>query len=383
VRADLRTLAERGAFALAIASLGYAAFSLARLRAFERRPAERSEETPRISVLKPLYGDEPLLAEKLRSFCAQDYPSFEVIIGARDPDDAGLAAARRVAAEFPDRVRVVAADAMTPRHANPKANTLAAIVPHATGEILAIADSDMRVEPDYLRAIAAGFADPQVGAVTCLYRGEPLDGLASQLGAMGNHEHFAPSVLVAQALGPLRYCFGATMAVRSKVFAAIGGLDVLGAHLADDAMLGELVVGQGRRVHLSRYVVENVVAEPDLRALWQHELRWGRTHRTLRPGGYAGLFLTYPLPIALAYLALARRRRSALRLVAAAAVLRCALAHRAQRTFGVRAPARPWLIPPRDLLGFAVWVSAFASRTVRWSERSFAVARDGTVEPRR
>jgi ceramide glucosyltransferase len=383
VRADLRTLAERSALALALASLGYGAFALARLRAFERRPRERSEATPRISILKPLYGDEPLLAEKLRSFCVQDYPSFEVIIGARDPGDAGLTAARRLAAEFPDRVRVVTADATTPRHVNPKANTLAGIVPHASGVILAIADSDMRVDRDYLRAIAGGFADPQVGAVTCLYRGEPLAGLAAQLGAMGNHEHFAPSVLVAQALGPLRYCFGATMAVRSDVFAAIGGLDVLGAHLADDAMLGELVARQGRTVHLSRYVVENVVAEPDLGALWQHELRWGRTHRTLRPGGYAGLFLTYPLPLALAYLALARRRRRALRVVAAAALLRYALAHRARRAFGVPGPARPWLIPLRDLLGFAVWMSAFASRTVRWSERSFAVAPDGTVEPRR
>ncbi|HYZ15915.1 MAG TPA: bacteriohopanetetrol glucosamine biosynthesis glycosyltransferase HpnI, partial [Candidatus Acidoferrum sp.] len=382
MRADPRTFAERGVLALTIASLAYGAFALTRLRAFERRPAERTEETPRISVLKPLYGDEPLLAEKLRSFCVQDYPAFEVIIGARDPDDPGLAAARRVAAEFPDRVRVVSADATTPRHANPKANTLAAIVPYASGAILAIADSDMRVDRQYLRAIAAGFSDPTVGALTCLYRGEPLEGLAAQLGAMGNHGHFAPSVLVAQALGPLRYCFGATMAVRSDVFTAIGGLDVLGAHLADDATLGELVVRQGHRVHLSRYVVENVVAEPDLGALWQHELRWGRTHRTLRPGGYAGLFLTYPLPLALAYLALARRRRRALRLVAAAVVLRWALAHRAHRAFGVRAPAPPWLIPLRDLLGFAVWASAFASRTVRWSERSFAVAPDGTVEPR-
>jgi ceramide glucosyltransferase len=219
--------------------------------------------------------------------------------------------------------------------------------------------------------------------VTCLYRGEPLDGLASRLGAMGNHEHFAPSVLVAQALGPLRYCFGATMAVRREVFGAIGGLDVLGRHLADDAMLGELVAAQGRRVHLSRYVVENVVAEPEMRALWEHELRWGRTHRTLRPGGYAGLFLTYPLVLAFGAFALARRRRRAFALVAAAAALRVALQRETQRAFGVRNTASPALIPLRDLFGFAVWAAAFASRTVRWSEDAFAVARDGTVAPQR
>jgi ceramide glucosyltransferase len=383
VRADLRGLAACGAGALTLASLAYGAFALTRVRAFGRRPLERGAATPRISVLKPLHGDEPFLEAKLRTFCEQDYPNYEVILGARDADDPALASARAVAAAFPDHVRVVTSDAATPRHANPKANTLAGIVPHANGEILAIADSDMRVEPDYLRALAASFEDQQVGAVTCLYRGEPLDGLASRLGAMGNHEHFAPSVLVAQALGPLRYCFGATMAVRREVFAAIGGLDVLGRHLADDAMLGELVAAQGLRVYLSRYVVENVVAEPEMRALWEHELRWARTHRTLRPAGYAGLFLTYPLVLAFATWFLTRKRRRALVLVAAAAALRVALQRETQRAFGVRNNASPALIPLRDLFGAAVWATAFASRTVRWSDDAFAVARDGTVAPQR
>ncbi|HTJ27220.1 MAG TPA: bacteriohopanetetrol glucosamine biosynthesis glycosyltransferase HpnI [Candidatus Limnocylindria bacterium] len=381
MRAELRSLAARGMGALALASLAYGAFALARVRAFARRPIETGAAAPRISVLKPLHGDEPFLEAKLRSFCTQDYPDYEVILGARDADDPALASARAVAAAFPDRVRVVTSDAATPRHANPKANTLAGIVPHATGEIFAIVDSDMRVEPDYLRALAASFADPQVGAVTCLYRGEPLEGLASRVGAMGNHEHFAPSVLVAQALGPLRYCFGATMAVRREVFAAIGGLDVLGMHIADDAMLGELVAAQGLRVHLSRYVVENVVSEAGMRALWQHELRWGRTHRTLRPAGYVGLFLTYPLVLALGALVLAPKRRRALALVAAAAALRVALQRETQRAFGVRSKSSPALIPLRDLFGCAVWAAAFSSRTVRWSHDAFAVARDGTVAP--
>ncbi len=186
-------------------------------------------------------------------------------------------------------MRVVSAAGDTPHHVNPKANTLAGMVPHARGEIIAIADSDMRVDRGWLRAVAAPFADPRVGAVTCLYRGEPADGnVASALGSMANHEHFAPSGLVAQALGPLRYTFGATMAVRREVFEAVGGLAALGTQLADDARLGELVARHGLRVHLSRYVVANVVAEPSLGALWQHEVRWARvphaaSRRVCRP----------------------------------------------------------------------------------------------------
>lgn len=377
-----RTAAERVAGALTAASLGYALFALNRTMAFARGPVECDAAAPSVTVLKPLHGVEPLLGEKLRSFCDQDYPAYDVVLGARDADDAALAVARDVAAEFPGRVFVVSADSDTPRHANPKANTLAGMVPYARGDIFAIADSDMRVDRGWLRAVAASFADSSVGAVTCLYRGEPADdGLASRLGAMANHEHFGPSVLVAQALGPSRYTFGATMAVRRDTFEAIGGLVALGTHLADDARLGELVARRGLSVHLSRYVVANVVAEPSLRALWEHEVRWARTHRMLRPAGYAGLFLTYPVPLALLYLAAARgrRRRLGLAALAMAVALRFALRHAAGGGFGARPVGPTWLVPLRDALGLAVWAAAYRSRGVDWSGDAFTIQADGTL----
>ncbi len=353
--------------------------------AFARRPPDGGDAAPAVTVLKPLHGDEPLLAEKLRSFCDQDYPAYEVILGTRDPADAALVTARAVAAELGGtaraHVRVVAAGPQTPRHANPKANTLAAMVPYARGEILVIADSDMRVDRGWLRAVVAPFADPRVGAVTCLYRGEPLGGLASALGAMANHEHFAPSALVAQALGPLRYTFGATMAVRRDVFEAFGGLSTLGTRLADDALLGELVARRGLRVHLSRYVVANVVAEPDVRALWAHEVRWARTHRALRPAGYAGLFLTYPVPLALLHVMAARDRRRAAAVLGAALALRFALRSAARRAFGAASGEPGWLVPLRDGFGLAVWAAAYGSRRVRWAADTFAVGRDGGLGP--
>jgi len=380
----LRTFLDKVTGALALASLAYGAFALARVARFgrlrERTPSPRSAYAPSVTVLKPLHGAEPLLAEKLRSFCDQDYPSYDVILGARDADDPALDVARSVAAEFGERVRVVDGRGAPP-HRNPKANTLAGMLPHARGTILAIADSDMRVQRDWLRSIVAPFAREGVGAVTCLYRGEPTGGIASALGAMANHEQYAPSVLVAQALGPLRYTFGSTMAVRRDVFEAFGGLDAIGAHVADDARLGELVAERGLRVELSPYVVENVVDEPTFAALWSHELRWARTHRALRPAAYLGLVITYPFPLALAHLAVARRRGRALALVATALALRLGLAFAARRALGVRSRARPELIAARDLLGVAVWAAAFASRNVRWGRRDLRLSADGSLPP--
>ena len=46
---------------------------------------------PPVSVLKPVCGLEPMLAENLESFFQQDYPAFELIFGARSPDDPAIA----------------------------------------------------------------------------------------------------------------------------------------------------------------------------------------------------------------------------------------------------------------------------------------------------
>jgi ceramide glucosyltransferase len=376
--ADLRRLAKRATLALSLASLAYGAFALERTLAFGRRTRRPAARAPRVTILKPLHGDEPLLAQNLRSFCDQDYPSYDVVLGARDRDDPALAAAHAVAAEFPERVRVVSADDGTPRYANPKIDTLAALVPHALGDVLVFADSDMRVTPDYLLAVVEPFADERVGAVTCLYRGVPADdGVASRLGAMANHEHFAPSVLVAERLLGMRFGFGSTIAVRRALFEEIGGLGALGAHLADDALLCAEVAKRGASVVLSDYVVENVVDEPTFAGLWSHELRWARTQSALEPGGFAGVVLTYPIPLALLHLALARKRSKPLLVVGAAFALRYALAFAAARAFGAR--SAPLLVPLRDALGLAVWCASFTARGVRWSGDDYRVNRDGRM----
>ncbi|BDE07235.1 glycosyl transferase [Vulcanimicrobium alpinum] len=377
---DLRRLAARATCALSLASLGYTAFALVRTLAFAKRPLQPATRAPHVTILKPLHGDEPLLVQKLASFCDQEYPHFDVVMGTRAAGDVALEAARAVARDHPGIATVVHAAASTPHYPNPKAATLAALVPHARGEIIVFADSDMRVTPEYLLAVAAPFEDPAVGAVTCLYRGEPAGGgAASALGAMANHEHFAPSVLVAESLMGMRFGFGATIAVRRALFERIGGLAAIGSHIADDATLCRLVREAGFRVVLSRYVVENVVDEPTLAALWEHELRWARTHRALEPAGYAGLAITYPIPLALLHLALARNRAKALAVVAAAFALRFALSAATRAAFGVRSAPQPLLIPLRDAFGLAVWAAAFASRRVAWSGETLALADNGTV----
>jgi ceramide glucosyltransferase len=145
--------------------------------------------------------------------------------------------------------------------------------------------------------------------------------------------------------------------------------------------MGRLVVEQGLRVALAPYVVTNTVSEPSLRALLLHELRWARTIRTVRPASYAGIVLTYPLPLAVLYAALARDRRRALTIVALAALARLAMQREAQRALGTQRRASPLLIPLRDALGVCVWALGLAGRSVRWRDAAFHVERRGDIVP--
>lgn len=374
------------AIALNLASAAYVSLSAWRFARFRRRQERSAGPQPPVTILKPLYGTEPGLYENLRSFCDQDYPVFQVVFGLKSENDGAVEVVRRLMADLPDRDLALVIDGHVSGR-NLKASNLHNMMRAAKHDLLFVADSDMRVGRDYLTRVVAPFDDPGIGAVTCLYRGTPVGGLASGpasvLGAMFINEWFLPSVLVALTFEPLRYCFGATMAVRRNLLDAAGGFAALAQYLADDHMLGKLVAGQGYKVHLSPYVVENMVAEPSLTGLFSHELRWARTVRTVRPGGYAASFIMYAVPLAILAAAV-NEATLAWHAVAAGSLLiglmpRIFLHYQVRSAYYPAARARPWLVPVRDLLCFVVWATSFLGRAVRWRDQDMLVRADGLL----
>lgn len=364
----------------AIAGIAYTAIAIARVRAF-RMNASRG--TPRstapVTILKPLHGDEPHLFENLCSFCDQDYGAFQVIFGAADPADPALDVARAVAARFPEReIEIVAGNAAAA--GNPKIGNLLGMIGHARYPLIAIADSDIRVGRSYLHAVASCFDDAHVGAATCIYGGIPGASAASRLGAMHINDQFAPSVMVAGALEPLTYCFGATMAVRRDVLERIGGLQTLAGHLADDYLLGKRVTQAGYRVALVPQPVQTTVCDDTLSELWRHERRWSRAILGERPAGYLGSIVTYALPLAAMFTLASRTPLSAI-VLASAAAMRVALHFESRRAFAPQTPPSPWLIPLRDCFGLAVWASAFFGKRVYWKSDRYQLEAGGRMAP--
>ena len=353
----------------------YCAIALICVVRFGARPLRQSLAQPAVTIYKPIHGLEIELFENLCSFCEQDYPRFEVLFGVQRRDDPAIAVVERVIARYPDRdLRLIVHERGAA--GNPKIANLQGMSASADYDLLFIADADMRVTPDYLKCVAAEFDDARVGAATCLYAGDERGGIASQLAAMQLNGIFAPSVLVATVATSPRFCFGSTMAVRREVLERIGGFAALAPHLADDYTLGALVASKGYRVALSPYVVRNVVFEAGLRALFDHELRWARTIRMLRPWGYTFSVVTYPLPFALLWLIFSRGDRTAWLTLAVVSALRYALEAAARAALRVRTAPSWWLLPLRDGLSLAVWFNGLRGSVVRWQDQTI-VTREG------
>lgn len=329
-----------------------------------------------VTMLKPLCGMEPGLADNLRSFCNQDYDVFQIVFGVRDRNDPAIAVINKVMEEFPEHdISLVVNDRVI--GTNYKISNLANMMAEAKHDIVVVSDSDMRVRPDYLKTIAAPFADDTVGATTCLYSGHASGGRPSKLGAMFINDWFLPSALLPTMFGELTYCFGATMAVRRDVLEQIGNFDGLADYLADDYMLGQLVFEQGYQIALTPYIVENVIYEPNLKGLFQHELRWARTIRSVQPVGYSLSFITELLPISLIAALLVYVQTSSLLLVSSivgsAFAMRVALHYIVSVTVPGGTMFAPWLIPLRDLVSVGVRVVSYFGSRVLWRESAFEI----------
>ena len=342
--------------------------------------------TPPLSLLKPVHGMEPDLDANLATFFEQDYPEFEILFCARDEDDPGLQTARRVALRYPQvSARFFSTDGKPP-YINAKVASLEKLTAQTAHEILVISDSDVRVTPEYLRAVSAPFADAKVGAMTCLYRGVAAQGgLWARLEAVGMSVEMTAGVLVANMLEGMQFVLGPTMAVRRECVAAMGGMGAMGDFCSDDYILGNEVHRQGRRVVLSGHVIDHIVLNASLIDSLKHQARWMKSTRFSRPKGHFGTALTFSIPFGLMALAAAwamGRPWLGLGLLAWSVMTRWAIAWAAGRRV-VEDPS--WfglyvLYPIRDLMGLGFWAASYLSSEIVWRGRVYRLLAGGRMQ---
>ncbi len=361
-------------------ALAYCLFSVyAAWRFFRSRPTPPTPLPP-VTMLKPLKGAPPDLYDSLASFCQLDYPTFQILCGVRDPDDPAAAVVTKVQHDFPQcDISLVVAPAVI--GTNYKVSTLHHLTAQMKYDYLVITDSDVRVAPDYLRTIIPPLTQPETGLVTCVYRGGSRRPVPALLESLMINTTFTTQVVVASQVEQPSYAFGATMALKRAGLDAIGGFARLSDYLADDYYLGYFIAQAGYQIRVLPAVVETRPDAGSLRELFTHQLRWARTQRNCRPGGYIGTVVTFGTvwagvslgcfwaSVEMTVLALSVL---GLRLLSAALMNAVFLQSRLPRSALL-------LTPLTDLISFVVWCASLWGNTVRWREYTFRLKKDGRM----
>ncbi len=228
---------------------------------------------PRVTLIIPCKGLDARFHSNIQSFFEQDYEDYRlffVVENERDPAYRELQAlkaqvnGRSHAAE----IRTLVAG---PSQASSQKifNLLYAYrqVPEDT-EVLAFADSDVHVQPDWLARLVRSLRRPRCGATTGYRWFVPLDNNLATL-AMS-----AINGAVAQFLGnnPFNHAWGGSMAIRIENFRRLGIPEVWSNTLSDDLSLSRAVKRAGLKVI---FVPECLVASFES-TTWARLFEFGR-----------------------------------------------------------------------------------------------------------
>ena len=350
------------------------------LRYFHLSRLKPSQFLPPISNLKPVFGLDPEAYENFASFCRQDYPNYEIIFCV-DANDPSLPILQKLKRDFPQtQIRIVIGSGRN--GTNDKVSRLARLVDEASFEHLVISDSDVRVEPGYLRKLVAPLEDPHVGAVTCFYVPSSETTFIQHLQEVGMLSDFYPGVLVDWQLEGIKFALGPTICTTRQRLREFGGYPVLENQPADDLQVGRRIAEKGYEVVLINYAISTVPDFHSLRQLFLKRLRWITVMRQMRPWGHAGLVFTLGLPwslfavaiqptaaVAAAYLGGYLLFRSVLTLLVGSAGLKQA---------GVWAKLP--LIPAWDAVATLIWLTSFTRNSIRWRGLDYRIV-DGNLVP--
>jgi ceramide glucosyltransferase len=350
---------------------------------FFRQPESAPDRafTPPVSILKPFRGLDPDAYRNLASFCLQDYPDYEMIFCVDPDDDTVRPVVEKLQRDFPEReIRVLYGSGRIA--SNDKVAKLARLAAEARHETVVISDSDVRVRPDYLRAMTAPLRDEKVGAATCFYVHTDLTTFADRLQTVGMMSDFYAGILVAWQLEGIKFALGPSIATTRARLAGFGGYAAIENSPGDDLLVGRLIAEQGYEVRLLRYAVATVSDYGSMSDLLQKRMRWIVVMRHMRPWGHLGLLLTQGLPWSLAAVAVHPTVAVAAGYLGTYFVIRAAITW----IIGVHGLRQPrllgqfLLIPVWDAVAFSIWLASFLRSSIRWRGADYYI-RGGQLVP--
>ena len=364
-------LAVFAAFCLAV-HLASAVIAARRLYAM-RKPIEAILDSPPVSVVQPLCGADRFSPETLGAILSLDYPDYEVLFCAADARDPAVPLARQAMLDHPHRAaRLLIGEAAI--NGNPKLNNLAKGWVAAKNDWIVVVDANVLPPRDYIQRLLAGWREG-TGAVS----GPPIGARAENFGAEIEcaflNLYQARWQVAADSVGA-GFAQGKTLFYRRDVIATGGGVEALGAELAEDAATTKLVRRLGLKVRVAQGVFQQPLGVRSLHAVWARQVRWARLRRASFPYYFALEIITaLPVPALAAAGAAAALGHSPIIAALAYAGLwwgaEAGLAEAAGWRFGLNTLAAA---AARDAMMPWLWLQAWFGHSFEWRGHAMSVA---------
>ena len=330
---------------------------------------------PPISIVQPLCGVEPYSRETLASIFAVDYREYEIVFCIADAADPIAPLVRGFIADHPGTpARLLVGDDRV--STNPKLNNVVKGWKAARHSWIVMADSNVLMPPDYLVRLISRW-QPDSGIVCSPPIGSRPENFAAHVECAFLNTYQARWQYAGECAG-FGFAQGKTMLYRRDVIEAGGGIEALGAEIAEDAASTKLIRRQGLHAHLVDRPFAQPIGPRRLRAVWMRQLRWSRLRRATFPFCFATEFITSSVWTLLA----AAIAAPELHLAASSAVLLAALVWYGSEAALAMAAGWPlsrwtlvaWLV--RDLVLPWLWVQGWAGGQVEWRGAPISVGQE-------
>ncbi len=175
--------------------------------------------------------------------------------------------------------------------ANPKISWMQILAPHAIGELWYWSDADIEAPPGLLHSLRTDFVSSDAQLVTSPYIIQNVPSAAALLDALFVNLEFYPGVVLLGKMNAIEFGFGSGMLFNAETFRQRVDWKFLGSCLADDYHLGRLL----QPTKLSSMRLTTTPAAETWHGALLHYLRWQKTIRWNRPGGFGAQLLVLPI----------------------------------------------------------------------------------------
>jgi ceramide glucosyltransferase len=249
-------------------------------------------DAPSVAIVQPLCGVEAFSKETLASIFALDYPDYEVVFCVADAADPIAPLARRAMAAHPEiRSRLLIGDERV--SANPKLNNVVKGWKAAERDWVIMADSNVLMPRDYIQRLMKRWR-ADTGVVCAPPLGARPANFAAEIECAFLNTYQARWQYSAETLG-FGFAQGKTMLWRREILEAGGGIEALGAEIAEDAASTKLVHRADLRAHLASPPSTQPLGARRLRDVWARQVRWARLRRATFPLYFAPEIVTTSL----------------------------------------------------------------------------------------